>query len=288
MENDLPYRAITLPPRLRLSDSIAAQIEEFIVEGKLRPGQTLPPERLLAQQFGVSRPSLREALLKLEARGLLRVERSGGFSVTDVTAPTMTDPLVHLLRRHPNAQQDVLEMRRGLEMVAAYFAASRATKDDRVRLRRAFDQMIRTRAKGDILADADADAAFHLTVAEASHNVALIHVMRGIYNLMRTSMHHAWEVLYEDADSVRLLHGQHRAMLGAIIAGDPDRAREAAHLHLSFVRESLQQSTARPSANTPGKRGKSAASRVASKAKGAEAGNAVNSRVRKSAKRQYR
>ena len=192
MENDLPYRAITLPPRLRLSDSIAAQIEEFIVEGKLRPGQTLPPERLLAQQFGVSRPSLREALLKLEARGLLRVERSGGFSVTDVTAPTMTDPLVHLLRRHPNAQQDVLEMRRGLEMVAAYFAASRATKDDRVRLRRAFDQMIRTRAKGDILADADADAAFHLTVAEASHNVALIHVMRGIYNLMRTSMHHAW------------------------------------------------------------------------------------------------
>ena len=89
MENDLPYRAITLPPRLRLSDSIAAQIEEFIVEGELRPGQTLPPERLLAKQFGVSRPSLREALLKLEARGLLRVERNGGFSVTDVTAPTI-------------------------------------------------------------------------------------------------------------------------------------------------------------------------------------------------------
>ena len=84
MENDLPYRAITLPPRLRLSDRSRFQIEELIVEGAL---QTLPPERLLAKQFPVSRPSLREALLKLEARGLLRVERSAGLSVTDVTAP---------------------------------------------------------------------------------------------------------------------------------------------------------------------------------------------------------
>ena len=61
----------------------------MIVEGKLRPGQTLRPERLLAKQFAASRPSLREALLKLEVRGLLRVERSAGLSATDVTAPTI-------------------------------------------------------------------------------------------------------------------------------------------------------------------------------------------------------
>lgn len=283
MENNLPYRAVTLPPRLRLSDSIAIQVEELIVEGKLRPGQTLPPERMLAQQFGVSRPSLREALLKLEARGLLRVERKGGFSVTDVTAPTMTDPLVHLLRRHPNAQQDVLEMRHGLEMVAAYFAALRANKDDRLRLRRAFDQMIRTRAKGDTLADAEADAGFHLAVAEASHNVALIHVMRGIYNLMRTSMHHAWEVLYEDAEGVRLLHDQHRAMLEAIVAGDADRAREAAHLHLSFVRESLQQS--RSPANAGRTRGKAAARKATPRPKHIAAEFGAAPRHRKSPSR---
>jgi DNA-binding FadR family transcriptional regulator len=245
MEHDLPYRAVTPPPRQRLSDSIALQVEELIVEGKLRPGHALPPERVLAQRFGVSRPSLREALLKLEARGLLRVQRGGGFSVTDVVAPTITDPLAHLLHRHPRAERDVLEMRHGLELVAAHLAAKRATREDHVRLRGAFERMIKARAKRDTLADAEADAAFHLAIAEASHNVALMHVMRGVYNLLRMCMHHAWETMFPEPDSIRLLHEQHKAVLDAVIAGDPERAQEAAHLHLSFVRESLQQLEAR-------------------------------------------
>lgn len=241
MEKDLPYRVVTPPPRQRLSDSIALQVEGLIVDGTLRPGQELPAERVLAPRFGVSRPSLREALLRLEARGLLKVTRGGGFAVTDVTAPTMTDPLVHLLQRHPDAEQDVLEMRHGLEMVAAQFAAERATREDRERLRRAFDHMIKTRERRDALADAQADADFHLAVAEASHNVALIHVMRGIYNLLRTCMRHAWEVMFEEPENVAVLHGQHRALLEAVLKRDPERARIAAHLHLNYVRQSLQQ-----------------------------------------------
>jgi GntR family transcriptional repressor for pyruvate dehydrogenase complex len=241
MEHELPYRAVNHPPRVRLSESIAAQVEELIVNGKLGPGHALPPERALAQRFGVSRPSLREALLRLEARGLLKVQRGGRFTVTDVTAPTLTDPLVYLLNRHPGAEQDVLEMRHGLEMVAAYFAAQRSTKKDHARLRRAYEHMIRARAKRDTLGDAQADADFHLAIAEASRNVALIHVMRGIHNLLRVCMHHAWEVMYREPASLRLLHQQHKAILDAILASDPDRAREAAHLHLRFVRETLQQ-----------------------------------------------
>jgi len=241
MEHEVPYREVTPPPRVRLSDSIADQVEELIVHGKLRPGHALPPERLLAQQFGVSRPSLREALLRLEARGLLKVQRGGRFTVTDVTAPTLTDPLVHLLKRHPAAEQDVLEMRHGLEMVSSYFAAQRATREDRARLRQAYEQMIKVRAKRDTLGDAEADADFHLAIAEASHNVALIHVMRGIHNLLRVCMHHAWEVMHREPVSLRLLHEQHEAMLDAILAGDAERAREAAHLHLGFVRQTLRQ-----------------------------------------------
>jgi len=165
----------------------------------------------------------------------------------------MTDPLVHLLKRHPDAEQDVLEMRHGLEMVSAYFAAQRATKKDRARLRRAYDHMIKARAKRDTLGDAEADADFHLAIAEASHNIALIHVMRGIHNLLRVCMHHAWDVMYREPASLRLLHEQHRDMLDAILAGAPDRAREAAHLHLNFVRETLQQRHA------PGRTGRASA-----------------------------
>lgn len=266
MEKDLPYRAVTPPPRLRLSDSIALQVEELIVQGRLQPGHALPAERILAQRFGVSRPSLREALLKLEARGLLRVARGGGFAVTDVTAPTITDPLVHLLQRHPDAEQDVIEMRHGLELVAAHFAAERANRGDRTRLKHAFERMLKAHKKRDTLAQAQADADFHLAVAEASHNVALIHVMRGIYNLLRTLMHHAWQVMYAEPENLRVLHGQHRALLDAVLAGDSERARNAAHLHLSFVRESLLQlnppppaPSARRAATSAGKRRSAAA-----------------------------
>ena len=74
----------------RLSDTVAHQLEQRILEGALKAGDRLPAERELAQQLDVSRPSLREALLILESRGLLQARRGGGFNVTDVTAPTIT------------------------------------------------------------------------------------------------------------------------------------------------------------------------------------------------------
>jgi GntR family transcriptional regulator, transcriptional repressor for pyruvate dehydrogenase complex len=238
----MPFRTITPPLRMRLSDAVCAQLEKHIVEGKLKPGEALPPERELAKRLGVSRPSLREALLKLEARGIVQVRRGGGFAVNDVTAPTMTDPLIHLLYLYPRAAEDVLEMRHGLEAVAASLAALRATPANLRKLKAAFVKMERVRAKADPLAQAEADAEFHLMIAEASHNVALLHVTRGIFNLMRKSVHHArYALLDEQAENRALLREQHEAILDAIVAGDPDAARTAAHLHLNFVLATLRE-----------------------------------------------
>ncbi len=234
-----PYRTVAAPPRQRLSDAVAAQVEQLIVEGTLAPGHALPGERVLAEKFGVSRPSLREALLRLEARGLIKVARGGGFTVTDVTAPTITDPLVHLLQRYPTAEQDVLELRHGLEMLAAQHAALRATRADRAALKRRFEQLTAPRRPRDPMAVAQADAEFHLAVAEASHNVALIHVMHGLHNLLRTSMRHVWELMYAEAGPVQALTAQHQALLKAVLDGDAKAAGAAAHEHLQYVRERL-------------------------------------------------
>jgi DNA-binding FadR family transcriptional regulator len=70
--------------------------------------------------------------------------------------------------------------------------------------------------------------------------------MRGIYNLLRTCMRHAWEIMFEEPGNVDVLHGQHRALLDAVLKGDAERARNAAHLHLSYVRATLQQLAQRP------------------------------------------
>jgi GntR family transcriptional repressor for pyruvate dehydrogenase complex len=119
MSSSSSFSAVVQPRRARLSDTIAEQIEGLIASGELKPGDNLPPERDLSKQLDVSRPSLREALLVLESRGLLQARRGGGYCVTDVTAPIITDPLVHLLQRHPSTVDDVLELRHGIECIAA-------------------------------------------------------------------------------------------------------------------------------------------------------------------------
>ena len=241
MKTEHSFQALTPPRRKRLSDSITEHIERLIVDGALNPGDALPSERDLAKQLGVSRPSLREALLLLESRGLVQARRGGGFGVTDVTGPTITDPLVHLLQKHPSTVDDVLELRHGLECVAATFAAQRATDADAKRLREMSAAMRRRRAERDPLEDADLDVDFHMAVAEASHNVALVHVMRGVFNLMRSNMLRSREVLYRQNGNVVLLDDQHAAIVKAIVARDADAARAAANLHLSFIQASLRE-----------------------------------------------
>ena len=237
----MSFRKVEPPRRVRLSDAIGEQIEQLIVDGTLRPGELLPAERDLSKRLDVSRPSLREALLKLEARGILRAGRGGSLAVTDVSGPTITDPLVHLLHRHPKAAQDIQEVRYGLEAMAAYHAAINASKTDLSKLRRSFNAMQKHVGKRDALADAGADTEFHMTIAEASKNVALVHIVHGIFNLLRTSSHRARDLLYQQQENIPILHEQHAAIFNAILARDPEAARSAAQLHFAFVQASLRE-----------------------------------------------
>ena len=85
----MPYIKITQP---KLADAIVAELESMILEGSLQPGQKLPPERELAIQFQVSRPSLREAIQRLEARGLLYRRQGGGTYVQNALSKGIADP----------------------------------------------------------------------------------------------------------------------------------------------------------------------------------------------------
>ena len=248
----MTFQTVTVPPRLRISDAISEQIEKLIVDGMLRPGEALPSERELAKRLGVSRPSLREALLKMEVRGLLQVHRGGGFAVTDVTAQTMTDPLVHLLNAYPKATDDILELRLGLESLSAYYAALRATDADLRKLEKVFALMDRSPRKRNVRREAERDAEFHLTIAEASHNVALVHVMRGVFNLLRKTIQRAREAVYEEQGGLALIDAQHRALFDAIMTRDCEAAREAAQQHLSFIQSNVRAYIRRQDADRPG------------------------------------
>lgn len=224
----------------RLADSIVDQLEHLILDGVLQPNERLPSERDLAKMFDVSRPSLREALDVLEQRGLIVSQHGGGTFVADLLGTAFSAPLVHLFRNHPGSALDYLEFRAGLEGMAAYLAAKRATDSDREILRRIFTAMEVAHAHDDPQEEAEIDAELHLAIAEAAHNIFLLHVIRSLFKLMREGVFYNRNHLYRRPGVRDLLLTQHRAVYEGVMDGDPERAREAAQTHLYYVREELR------------------------------------------------
>ncbi len=223
----------------KISDIVMAELEAMVLDGTFKPGDKLPPERELAKQFEVSRPSLREGLQKLEAKGILESRHGGGTYVTKDLGKSFTDPLFSLLEGHPEFKYDLLEFRHALEGLSAYYAALRGTEADRAIIRRRYEELITLHERQDPVAEARADAAFHLAIAEAAHNVVLLHTMRALFALLEASIVASFERLYTKAMVRDKIPQQHNAMLEAVLAGDAEAARRAAHEHLAFVEETL-------------------------------------------------
>ncbi|MGF6529272.1 MULTISPECIES: FadR/GntR family transcriptional regulator [Paraburkholderia] len=233
--------------RKRLSDVVSDQIKRLISDGALMPGDRLPAERDLATQLGVSRPSLREALIRLEADGYIETSGRGGFTVVDVTAPIISKPLAELLLQNPRTSADILELRQGLESIATVYAAERATAADLKKIRNAFEELKTCSLSDDRTNLPELDAAFHLAIADATHNVALAHVIHGIHTLIREGMRQYHRLIdYDDAKERQLLT-QHQAIFDAVMARDAQKARKAAERHLTFVRELYEEEAAKPS-----------------------------------------
>ena len=229
----------------RLSDDIVLQLEALILEGSLKAGERLPAERVLAERFGVSRPSLREAIQKLVARGLLVSRQGGGNYVAERVGSTFSDPLLHLLEGNPSAQRDLLEFRHTLEGSCAYYAALRATPPDHLRLREAYEALqacYETDGTASQAEEGAADARFHLAIAEASHNAVLLHTIRGLFDLLKRNVVTNIGGMYQQRTETRdMLISQHRDLYLAIIEGRAEQAREVSTRHLLYVQEVLEE-----------------------------------------------
>ncbi|MGE6793464.1 FCD domain-containing protein [Pseudomonas guineae] len=227
----------------RLSDDIVSQLETMILEGTLKVGERLPAERVLAEQFGVSRPSLREAIQKLAAKGLLVSRHGGGNFVAQTLGSTFSDPLLHLLESNPEAQRDLLEFRHTLEGSCAFYAAQRATELDRQRLSEAFAALQDCYSRSGKVTRAEegaADARFHLAIAEASHNAVLLHTIRGLFDLLKRNVVTNIGGMYAQRDETRdMLIEQHRGLYQAIIEGSAEEARTLSNRHIDYVQEVL-------------------------------------------------
>ena len=224
----------------KLSIAVVKQIELLILRGILRPGERLPPERELADRLGVSRPSLREAIAELQEQGLLSAKAGSGIYVAEVLGSAFSPALVRLFSSHDEAVFDYLSFRRDMEGLAAERTARLGSDSDLKVIQAIFDKMETAHSRNATEEEAHLDAQFHMAIIEASHNVVMLHMMRSMYDLLQQGVFYNRQMMFQQRATREAILDQHRTINAALQSRDPEKAHEAVHQHLSFVRRCME------------------------------------------------
>lgn len=217
----------------KVSTQIADQIRSSILAGEFAPGDKLPPERELAELFGVSRPSVREALNVLASSGLVMSYQGGGTVVMSLVETSSSNPLSELIRIQQDRALDVIEVRKSMESWTAWYAAERALPDDIRRMEEIIAGMkhnLETKQPSE-----DLDANLHIVIARATHNIVWQHLMQSLFDAMKEFQQTVWRAVYLTQEDHQLLFEHHSAIVHAIKAKDPEAARDAMVHHLTFA-----------------------------------------------------
>jgi len=244
----------TIEPR-RLYRQIADQLRALVEGGEFAPGARLPAERELAWQLGVSRPSVREALIALEVEGLVEVRMGSGIYVREVATGGV---------RQPVTAEPPLETIRAREVIESELAARAAStmKAAQLRgLREAIRLMEQEAAAGQL--PTQGDRLFHLRIAEASGNTVLTRIVAELFDERHNPLFEQLGSHFENSDSWALAVAEHRAVAEAIAARSPDEAREAMSLHLARSHDRFTASWHEPAPKAPRRRDAQGASRRA-------------------------
>ncbi len=224
----MAYSKIRQP---KLSDVIEQQLEFLILEGPCAPvknsrqnanwlnSSTFPAPRCV-RRFNASKP-----------RACCFVVRGGGTFVQSRLWQSFSDPLVELLSDHPESQFDLLETRHALEGIAAYYAALRSNDEDRDRIRELHQAIERAQQSGDLDAESGAVVQYQIAVTEAAHNVVLLHLLRCMEPMLAQNVRQNFELLYARREMLPLVSNHRTRIFEAIMAGEPEQAREASHRH---------------------------------------------------------
>lgn len=242
--------SIRLPEVGRLSDQVEAQIEDLIVEGEFAVGTRLPGERALLQRFSVSRPVIREAISRLESRGLLRVYPSSGTYVTGTPEWGVKAQWQSWVARDSEKLLALLEVRECLETRAAALATERASDDAIAELRLAqlnFEQQVARESVADM---SHWDKVFHLQLATCSGNSVLASFVQNVNDVITAQRR---SILADPTVGRRSLV-QHGRIVQAIEARDAEEAIRAVAEHLESTRATIAAlaEAAAPAAATAG------------------------------------
>ncbi len=233
-------------PRRALADDLVEEIVDAVADGRLAPGDALPPESELARTTRVSRLTVREAIKTLREKGVVRVEQGRGTFVNPPRSWSPLDPVLLAARVRvdgsvPELLLTVLEARCLVEVGVAGLAAARRTERDLDEIERQLEAMRRAQRRADVPAFVDADMAFHSAIFEAAGNPLVSALFEPIQRLVYAARVETSSRRPARTRAIR----HHGNILEALRAGDPDAARRAMEDHLAETERESKRVVAR-------------------------------------------
>jgi len=216
--------------RNKVYEEVARRLEQLIVE-RMKPGDMLPPERELAENFGVSRSSVRDAIRRLELVGMVEPRQGSGTVVREVSTDNLINPLTTVLLQKRKLVVELLDVRKMLEPPLAARAASHASATDMAEMEDILRRQDEKLRRGQVAIEEDNE--FHYTIAMASENSVVLKILDVLMDLLRESRERALQVEGRPQKSI----AGHRRILAAIKRHDPLAAELAMRRHIEEVSE---------------------------------------------------
>jgi GntR family transcriptional repressor for pyruvate dehydrogenase complex len=222
-------RLITPIKKTRLAEEVADRIRVLMLDGTFPRGEPLPSERHLAERFGVSRGSIRDALRTLETIGLLETRHGQGTFPHELSVDRLVAPLASVMAYRPDLQDELLDVRRMFEPAVARVAAQRATEEDLADLQRILDaQRQKLNAGKSAIVE---DTAFHAILARSTRNRVVMSIMATLNNLLVESRTQSLEQKGRPARSIE----GHEAVVAALRRRDAEGASQAMYNHIDQI-----------------------------------------------------
>jgi GntR family transcriptional repressor for pyruvate dehydrogenase complex len=222
-------RLITPIKKTRIAEEVADRIRVLMLDGTFPPGQPLPSERHLAERFGVSRGSIRDALRTLETIGLLETRHGQGTFPHELSVDRLVAPLASVMAYRSDLQDELLDVRRMFEPAVARVAAERATDEDLVELQRLLDvQRQKLKAGQSAIVE---DTAFHAILARSTRNRVVMSIMATLNDLLVESR---TQSLKQKGRPARSIDG-HEAVVAALRRRDSEGASQAMYNHIDQI-----------------------------------------------------
>ena len=233
LDTDTTNSAIEPIKRVKLYEEVAARIRGLIASGELGPGQALPSERKLAEQFKVGRAVIREAIRQLEVSGLVESRHGGGNYVREVTVEHLVAPIASVLNGMAPLREELMDARLFFEPQIARAAAAQATPEDLRRLQEIIGRQEERVTSG--LSGAEEDAEFHEQLARSTHNTVVERVMEVIDGLLEDSQAR----LFRSVERSEISLEGNRRILEAVARHDQEAAQTAMVKHLEDIARNL-------------------------------------------------